>query len=59
MTAMRRLQDIVVSTNPDEALWADAADRSKNCARAWKTTAHRRASLPPVAGPTCRDSAIP
>jgi acyl-coenzyme A thioesterase PaaI-like protein len=27
MTAMRRLQDIVVSTNPDDALWADAAGR--------------------------------
>ena len=25
MTAMRRLQDIVVSTNPDDTLWADAA----------------------------------
>jgi acyl-coenzyme A thioesterase PaaI-like protein len=25
MAAMRRLQDIVVSTNPDNALWADAA----------------------------------
>ncbi len=27
MTAMRRLQDIAVSTNPDAALWADAAER--------------------------------
>ena len=27
MTAMRRLQDIVVSTDPDDALWADAAGR--------------------------------
>jgi hypothetical protein len=25
MTAMRRLQDIVVSANPDDALWDDAA----------------------------------
>jgi acyl-coenzyme A thioesterase PaaI-like protein len=25
MTAMRRLQDIVVSANPDDALWGDAA----------------------------------
>jgi acyl-coenzyme A thioesterase PaaI-like protein len=27
MAAMRRLQDIAVSTNPDAALWADAAER--------------------------------
>lgn len=34
MTAMRRLQDIVVSTNPDAALWADAAGRVEDlCAR--------------------------
>ena len=34
MTAMRRLQDIVVSTNPDDALWADAAGQIEDlCAR--------------------------
>ena len=34
MTAMRRLQDIVVSTNPDDALWADAAGQIEElCAR--------------------------
>ena len=34
MTAMRRLQDIVVSTNPDVALWADAAGQIEDlCAR--------------------------
>ena len=27
MAAMRRLQDIAVSTNPDGAVWADAAER--------------------------------
>ena len=27
MAAMRRLQDIAVSTNPDDALWADTAER--------------------------------
>ncbi|MDT5181851.1 MAG: hypothetical protein QOI29_9 [Mycobacterium sp.] len=34
MTAMRRLQDIVVSTNPDDTLWADAAGQIEElCAR--------------------------
>ncbi len=34
MTAMRRLQDVVVSTNPDNALWADAAGQLEDlCAR--------------------------
>jgi acyl-coenzyme A thioesterase PaaI-like protein len=34
MAAMRRLQDIAVSTNPDGALWADAAVRIEElCAR--------------------------
>jgi hypothetical protein len=34
MTAMRRLQDIVVSTNPDDTLWADAAGQVEDlCAR--------------------------
>ena len=34
MTAMRRLQDIVVSTNPDDSLWADAAGQIEDlCAR--------------------------
>ena len=59
MTAMRRLQDIVVSTNPDGAVWADGADQIEElCARLEDHRA-RRASLPPVAGPTCRGSAIP
>jgi hypothetical protein len=34
MAAMRRLQDVVVSTNPDEGLWADAAGQIQDlCAR--------------------------
>ena len=34
MTAMRRLQDIVVSTNPDDTLWDDAAGQIEEvCAR--------------------------
>ena len=34
MTAMRRLQDIAVSTNPDERLWNDAAELIEGvCAR--------------------------
>ena len=34
MTAMRRLQDIVVSTNPDDTVWADAAGQIDDlCAR--------------------------
>jgi acyl-coenzyme A thioesterase PaaI-like protein len=34
MTAMRRLQDIAVSTNPDERLWNDAAELIERvCAR--------------------------
>ena len=34
MTAMRRLQDIAVSTNPDDTLWADAAGQIGDlCAR--------------------------
>jgi acyl-coenzyme A thioesterase PaaI-like protein len=34
MTAMRRLQDIVVSTNPDDTLWADATGQIEDlCAR--------------------------
>lgn len=34
MAAMRRLQDIAVSTNPDGAVWADAAERiEKLCER--------------------------
>jgi hypothetical protein len=34
MTAMRRLQDIVVSTNPDDTLWGDAAGQVEDlCAR--------------------------
>jgi hypothetical protein len=34
MTAMRRLQDIVVSANPDDTLWADAAGQIGDlCAR--------------------------
>ena len=34
MAAMRHLQDIVVSTNPDNALWADAAGQIEDlCAR--------------------------
>jgi acyl-coenzyme A thioesterase PaaI-like protein len=34
MTAMRRLQDIAVSTNPDERLWNDAAELVEGvCAR--------------------------
>lgn len=34
MTAMRRLQDIAVSTNPDAALWADTAELLEGmCAR--------------------------
>jgi hypothetical protein len=34
MTAMRRLQDIVVSTNPHDTLWAEAAGQVEDlCAR--------------------------
>ena len=34
MTAMRRLQDIAVSTDPDGALWTDAAERIEDlCSR--------------------------
>ncbi|MDT5282702.1 MAG: hypothetical protein QOJ20_3897, partial [Mycobacterium sp.] len=34
ITAMRRLQDIVVSTNPDDTLWADGAGQIEDlCAR--------------------------
>jgi hypothetical protein len=34
MTAMRRLQDIAVSTNPDPALWIDTAEAIEDvCAR--------------------------
>ena len=40
MTAMRRLQDIAVSTNPDETLWNDTAELVEGiCARLEEKTA--------------------
>ncbi len=59
MTAMRRLQDIVVSTNPDGTLWADAACQIVVCAGVWKSTKHHRELLPLAEDLTCRDSGIP
>ena len=59
MTAMRRLQDIVVSTNPDEGLWADAAGEIEDLCAVWKSTEHHWVLLPLAADPTCRDSGIP
>jgi acyl-coenzyme A thioesterase PaaI-like protein len=48
MTAMRRLQDIVVSSNPDVALWADAAGQIEDlCAR---LEVHRAAQGVALAG---------
>ncbi len=59
MAAMRRLQDIAVSTNPDEALWNDAAELIEGiCARLEEHTAPRALRLP--GGPaTCPETAIP
>jgi hypothetical protein len=40
MSAIRRLQDIAVSTNPDETLWSDTAELVEGiCARLEEHTA--------------------
>jgi hypothetical protein len=40
MSAIRRLQDIAVSTNPDETLWNDTAELVEGiCARLEEKTA--------------------
>jgi hypothetical protein len=59
MTAMRRLQDIVVSTNPDDTLWADVAGQIEDLCARLEVTEHHRVLLPLAADPTCRDSGIP
>jgi len=59
MTAMRRLQDIAVSTNPDERLWNDAAELSKASAHDWRSTRRQRALHLPDARGTYPETAIP
>ncbi len=49
ITAMRRLQDIAVSTNPDATLWTDAAERIEDvCARLEEHKAPQASRLPAV-----------
>ncbi len=60
MTAMRRLQDIVVSTNPDDALWTDAAGADRGPLRTSGSApcaAGRRARRPGPAPSRPRPSA--
>jgi hypothetical protein len=39
VTAMRRLQDLAVSTNPDSSMWATAAEHVENVSRTPDLTA--------------------
>ena len=53
MTAMRRLQDIAVSTAPGGTCGRTRPSASRTCAVAWKLAGHRRASLTPDGTPNC------
>jgi hypothetical protein len=54
MAAMRRLQDIAVSTDPDAALWADAAGRVEELCE--RLEVHR---APPGVAPAGRGPHLP
>ena len=57
-TAVRRLQDLAVSTNPDGEVWNTATEAIERAALHWNRTRCPTATLPRAVPPSCPASAI-
>ena len=59
VAAMRRLQDLTVSTNPDSSMWATAAQHVENACALLDGHQVPEAWLRPAESSNCPGSAIP
>jgi hypothetical protein len=59
MTAVRRLQDISVSTDPDAAVWTDAAERIEDLCEQLEVHKAPEGVAPAGRPPICPDWGIP